>query len=83
MPLWLEAAERAAAAGASAEAAELYRRCLSALGSLPAGPERAGLELSAQLGFGTIITLVDGYTSVSGRAAFERAVTLAQTLEDA
>jgi hypothetical protein len=41
-----------------------------------------GLELSAQLGFGTIITIVDGYTSPGGRAAFERAVTLAQTLED-
>ncbi len=82
VPLWLDAAERAAAAGANTEAAELFRRCLAALDALPAGPERAGFELSAQLGLGTIITVVEGYTSASGRAAFERAVTLAQSLED-
>ena len=82
VPLWLEAAEHAAAGGASTEAAELFRRCLAALDALPPGPKRAGLELSAQLGLGTIITVVEGYTSVTARAAFERAVTLAQSLED-
>ena len=81
-PRWLEAARRAAASGASAEAAELYRRSLSALDQLVSGPERSRLELEAQLGLGSVLSGLEGYTSSDARAAFERAVTLAEGLED-
>ncbi len=81
-PRWLQAARRAAAAAAGAEAAELFRRALSALDQLPPGPEQARLELDAQLGLGSVLSGVEGYTSPSARAAFERAVTLAEGLED-
>jgi class 3 adenylate cyclase/tetratricopeptide (TPR) repeat protein len=81
-PRWLDAARRATAAGAGAEAAELYRRALSALDQLAPGPERNRLELDAQLGLGSLLSGVQGYTSSDARAAFERAVTLAEGLEE-
>ena len=81
-PRWLAAAERAAAAGANTEAVELYRRCLRALDSVPGDAEFGGLELAAQLGLGTILTSLEGYTSPRARMAFERAVTLAQAGAD-
>jgi len=81
-PRWLEAAQLAAAASANTEAIELFKRCLSALATLAAGPKRARMELDAQLGLGTALTAVAGYTSPQARAAFEGAVTLAEGLEN-
>ena len=81
-PRWLEAARRAAASGAGAEAAKLYRRSLAALDQLVSGPERSRLELETQLGLGGVLSGLEGYTSPDARAAFERAVTLAEGLED-
>jgi hypothetical protein len=81
-PRWLEAGQLAAAAGANTEAIELFGRCLSALSALPAGPERSRMELDALLGQGTALSAVAGYTSPQARAAFERAVTLAEGLEN-
>ena len=81
-PRWLEAGQLAAAAGANTEAIELFGRCLSALSALAPGPERSRMELDAQLGHGTTLSAVAGYTSPQARASFERAVTLAEGLEN-
>jgi tetratricopeptide (TPR) repeat protein len=40
------------------------------------------MELDAQLGLGTVLSAAAGYTSPQARAAFERAVTLAEDLEN-
>jgi tetratricopeptide (TPR) repeat protein len=82
-PKWLEAAQLAAAAGANTEAIELFWHCLSALQALPQGSERSRMELDAHLGQGTALSAVAGYTSPQARASFERAVTLAEGLENA
>ena len=82
-PRWLDAGQLAAAAGANAEATELFKRCLAALATLPPGPERSRLELDAQLGLGTVLSALEGYTSPDARGPFERAVTLAEGLADA
>jgi class 3 adenylate cyclase/tetratricopeptide (TPR) repeat protein len=79
---WLEAGRVAAASGAAVEAIELFRRSLAALARLPAGEDRARLELEAQLGLGTTLSTVGGYTSPDARAAFERAMALAENLDD-
>jgi class 3 adenylate cyclase/tetratricopeptide (TPR) repeat protein len=79
---WLQAAQAAAASGAATEAIELSRRALSVLGRLPAGERRSKLELEAQLGLGTELSTVGGYTSPEARAAFERAVQLGESLDD-
>ncbi|MGH9223610.1 MAG: hypothetical protein ACRD2W_07435, partial [Acidimicrobiales bacterium] len=42
----------------------------------------ARVELEAQLGLGTALSTVGGYTSPEARAAFERAVALAENLDD-
>jgi class 3 adenylate cyclase/tetratricopeptide (TPR) repeat protein len=81
-PHWLDAGRAAAASGANAEAVELFRRSLSALGHLAATPEGAAVELEAQLGLGTALSAVQGYTSPAARSSFERAVALAEGLED-
>jgi class 3 adenylate cyclase/tetratricopeptide (TPR) repeat protein len=81
-PGWLAAGKLAAAAGANTEAIELFSRSLSALATVPRGPERSRMELDAQLGLGTTLTAVAGYTSPQARAAFESAVTLAEGLEN-
>jgi class 3 adenylate cyclase/tetratricopeptide (TPR) repeat protein len=82
-PRWLEAAQLAAAAGANTEAIDLFGHCLSALQALPPGTQRSRMELDAQLGQGTVLSAVVGYTSPQARASFERAVTLAEGLENA
>jgi class 3 adenylate cyclase/tetratricopeptide (TPR) repeat protein len=79
---WLEAGRVAAASGATTEAIELFRHSLSALGRLPAGGGRARAELDVQLGLGTALSTVGGYTSPEARAAFERAVALGESLDD-
>ena len=79
---WLEAGRVAAASGAAVEAIELFRRSLAALARLPAAGDRASVELEAQLGLGTALSTVGGYTSPDARAAFERAVTLGENLDD-
>jgi tetratricopeptide (TPR) repeat protein len=79
---WLEAARAAAASGAAIEAIELFRRSLSVLARLSGGEDRARTELEAQLGIGTTLSTVGGYTSPEARAAFERAVALGESLDD-
>jgi class 3 adenylate cyclase len=80
--LWLEAGRVAAASGAGTEATRLFRRSLAAMGGLPEGDDRASLELDAQLGLGTVLSTLEGYASPAARAAFERAVALAEHLGD-
>jgi class 3 adenylate cyclase/tetratricopeptide (TPR) repeat protein len=79
---WLEAGREAAASGASTEAIKLFRRSLAALADSPDGATRAGVELDVQLGLGTALSTLQGYTSPDARAAFERAVVLGERLGD-
>ena len=79
---WLEAGRVAAAGGANTEAAGLFRRSLAALADLPEGASRAAVELDVQLALGTTLSTLEGYTSSSARAAFERAVELGESLGD-
>jgi hypothetical protein len=79
---WLEAGHVAAASGAATEAIELFRRSLVVLARLPAGGDRARVELEVQLGLGTALSTVGGYTSPDARAAFERSVALGESLDD-
>jgi tetratricopeptide (TPR) repeat protein len=79
---WLEAGRAAAAGGATSEAVELFRLSLAALAHLPTGGDRTRCELEAQLGLGTALLTVGGYTSPEARAAFERAVALGESLAD-
>ena len=75
---WLEAGRVAASGGAGIEAITLFRRSLSALADLPEDATRAAVELDAQLGLGTVLSTLEGYTSPDARAAFERAVALGE-----
>jgi class 3 adenylate cyclase/tetratricopeptide (TPR) repeat protein len=79
---WLEAGRVAAASGASTEAISLFRRGLGALAGLPEGATRAAVELDVQLGLGTALSTLEGYTSPDARSAFERAVVLGERLGD-
>ena len=79
---WLEAGHVAAASGAATESIELFRRSLAVLARVPDGVERARLELDVQLGLGTALSTVGGYTSPDARAAFERSVSLGEGLDD-
>ena len=79
---WLKAGRVAASSGASIEATTLFRRSLAALTELPEGAIRAAVELDAQLGLGTVLSTLEGYTSPDARAAFERAVALGEQLGD-
>lgn len=79
---WLEAGRLAAASGANHEAIKLFRRGLAALAGLSEGGTRDGIELDLQLGLGTALSTLEGYTSPDARAAFERAVALGERLGD-
>ena len=79
---WLAAGQVAASSGAATESIEHFRRCLTVLARLPTGEERARVELECQLGLGNALSTVGGYTSPDARAAFERAVTLGEGLDD-
>ena len=79
---WLEAGRVAASSGAGTEASALFRHSLAALADLPEGATRAAVELDAQLGLGTVLSTLEGYTSLAGRAAFDRAVALGEQLGD-
>jgi class 3 adenylate cyclase/tetratricopeptide (TPR) repeat protein len=79
---WLAAGRTAAASGANTEATGLFRRALGALASLPEGATRAAIELDLQLGIGTALSTLEGYTSPGARAAFERAMALGERLGD-
>ena len=79
---WLEAGRVAASSGAGTEATTLFRHSLAALAELPEGATRAAVELDAQLGLGTVLSTLEGYTSLAARAAFERAVALGEQLGD-
>ncbi len=79
---WLDAGRVAASSGAGIEATTLFRHSLAALASLPEGATRAAIELDAQLGLGTVLSTLEGYTSPAARAAFERAVALGEQLGD-
>jgi len=79
---WLDAGREAAAGGAKAEAVKLFRHALAALERLPEGATRAAVELDVQLGLGTTLSTLEGYTAPAARAAFERAAELGERLGD-
>lgn len=79
---WLEAGRAAAASGANTEAIELFRHGLSALAELPKGTTRAAIELDLQLGVGTALSTLEGYTSPGARDAFEQAMALGEGVGD-
>jgi class 3 adenylate cyclase/tetratricopeptide (TPR) repeat protein len=79
---WLEAGRLAAASGANHEAIKLFRRGLAAVAHLSEGGTRDAIELDTQLGLGTALSSVEGYTSPDARTAFERAVALGERLGD-
>ncbi len=87
---WERALEGFAGAGriaalqaAYVEAASHYRRALEALAQLPGGPHRDRRELPLQLMLGNVTMAAEGYSAPGARAAFERAVELAEAFGDA
>jgi hypothetical protein len=79
---WLQAARTSADAGALVEAIGQFRRSLSALTVMPDDAERVALELEVQFRLGTTLSSVKGYTSREALDAYERAMTLGESLED-
>jgi class 3 adenylate cyclase len=79
---WLRAARQATITGARSEAIELFRYALTAIARLPASAELTGAELEAQFGLGAALSVTHGYTSSQARAAFQRAMELAEALDD-
>jgi predicted ATPase/aminoglycoside phosphotransferase (APT) family kinase protein len=69
---WL-AAQNAARLSAHREAARLARRGLALLASLPATPERAGLELPLQTFLGLQLQITEGFAAPEARQAYTRA----------
>jgi class 3 adenylate cyclase len=79
---WLEAARNSANAGALVETISQLRRSLSALTHLPDGIDRILLELDVQFRLGSALSSAQGYTSPEALDAFQRAVTLGESLDD-
>jgi predicted ATPase/class 3 adenylate cyclase len=82
VPCWLRAGQRALHASANPEAIAHLTTGLDLLAGLPAGPERAGLELEFRLTLGPAYMAIRGYAAPEVEACYQRARELCRELGD-
>lgn len=79
---WLDAGRREAGRSANIEAIAHLGRGIEALASVAETPERLQLELMLQLALGPSLLANEGFSSIHGEAAYQRAQALAERLGD-
>ena len=82
VPRWLDAGQRALRASANPEAIVHLTTGLDLLANLPAGPERAGVELQFRLALGPAYMAIRGYAAPEVEACYQRARELRRELGD-
>ena len=82
VPCWLDAGQRALRASANPEAIAHLTIGLDLLADLPAGPERAGVELQFRLTLGPAYMAIRGYAAPEVEACYQRARELRRELGD-
>jgi predicted ATPase/class 3 adenylate cyclase len=82
VPCWLDAGQRALRASANPEAIAHLTTGLDLLADLPAGPERAGVELQFRLALGPAYMAIRGYAAPEVEACYQRARELCRELGD-
>ena len=82
VPCWLDAGQRALRASANPEAIVHLTTGLDLLADLPAGPERAGVELQFRLTLGPAYMAIRGYAAPEVEACYQRARELRRELGD-
>jgi class 3 adenylate cyclase/predicted ATPase len=82
VPCWLRAGDRALHASANPEAIAHLTTGLDLLAGLPAGPERAGVELEFRLTLGPAYMAIRGYAAPEVEACYHRARELCRELGD-
>jgi predicted ATPase/class 3 adenylate cyclase len=82
VPCWLDAGQRALRASANVEAIAHLTTGLDLLADLPAGPERAGVELQYHLALGPASMAIRGYAAPEVEACYQRARELCRELGD-
>ena len=82
VPCWLRAGQRALHASANPEAIAHLTTGLDLLAGLPAGPERAGVELQFRLALGPAYMAIRGYAAPEVEACYQRARELCRELGD-
>ena len=82
VPCWLDAGQRALRASANPEAIAHLTTGLDLLADLPAGPERAGVELEFRLALGSAYMAIRGYAAPEVEACYQRALELCRELGD-
>jgi class 3 adenylate cyclase/predicted ATPase len=82
VPCWLEAGQDARGASANAEAIAHLTTGLDLLANLPAGPERAGVELQFRLALGPAYMAIRGYAAPEVEACYQCARELCRELGD-
>ena len=82
VPCWLRAGERALHSSANPEAIAHLTSGLDLLVALPAGPERAGVELQFRLTLGPAYMAIRGYAAPEVEACYQRARELCRELGD-
>jgi predicted ATPase/class 3 adenylate cyclase len=82
VPCWLRAGERALHGSANPEAIAHLTTGLDLLADLPAGPERAGVELQFRLTLGPAYMAIRGYAAPEVEACYQRARELCRELGD-
>jgi len=82
VPCWLDAGQRALRASANPEAIAHLTTGLNLLAELPAGPERAGVELQFRLALGPAYMAIRGYAAPEVEACYQRARELCRELGD-
>ena len=82
VPCWLRAGQRALHASANPEAIAHLTTGLDLLADLPAGPERAGVELQFRLALGPAYMAIRGYAAPEVEGCYQRARELCRELGD-
>ena len=82
VPCWLDAGQRALRASANPEAIAHLTTGLDLLAGLPAGPQRAGVELQYRLALGPAYMAIRGYAAPEVEACYQRARELRRELGD-
>jgi len=79
---WQRAGQLATQRSAHTDALVHFTEAVTLLDRQPDGPERAGQEVSAQLGIATSLTAIHGYAAPEAEPTLERIRTLAGQLHD-
>ena len=82
VPMWEQAGRNAARKSANTEAIRHFNKALQLTGTLPEGETRRRLELGIQVNLGPVYMTAKGFGAPEAGAAYERARTLAESLQD-